>query len=256
MDQSIYDEMFEHEAHHWWFVARRRVLKALLKTLKIPANAKVLDAGCGSGGNLQMLSLLSGELYAFEMDDRSLEYAKKRDIAKIEPGMLPNAIPFSSVSFDLITLLDVLEHVEDDNAALKALADRMKPGAALCINVPAYQWLYVRHDRLHHHFRRYSKTDLCHKIEAAGLSVEFASYWNLLLFPVALLVRLLDSFGIPKNHMIGSTKPSAPINRQLYRMVSMERFVLPYIRLPFGLSLLVVARKPAASAESATLKAA
>ena len=242
MDPSVYDEMLEQENAHWWFLTRRRIIKTVLQRLKLPTKATILDAGCGSGGNLPMLSGL-GVLYAFEMNDKARAHAKNRQLATIEAGRLPDAIPFPGQTFDLITLFDVLEHVEDDNAALSSLVDRLKPGGVLCINVPAHQWLFVRHDRLHHHFRRYGRSELISKVKAAGLDVEFISYWNFLLFPVAVIARLLDGLGIPKNDTIGAKMPSNFINRLLYILASSERLLLPYVRLPFGLSLLILAKK-------------
>ena len=244
MDPLIYKEMLEQESTHWWFRSRRRIVKSLLKSIKLKQDAAILEAGCGSGGNLPLLSVLGGKVYAFEMYDLARESAKARNIATVEEGKLPDAIPFAGINFDLIGLFDVLEHVEDDAATLKALAARLNDGGRLCITVPAYQWLFVRHDRLHHHFRRYSKTELLRKMEAAGLQVEFISYWNCLLFPIAIIVRLLDGLGIPKDYTIGAKKPSALINRLLLLLVSSERHLLPFMRLPFGLSLILLASKP------------
>lgn len=243
MDPQIYQEMIGQEDTHWWFRSRRSIVASLLDNITLPEHAKVLDAGCGSGGNLQLLAS-KGELYAFEMNDTAREHAKKRGIATIEAGKLPDAIPFAGINFDLIGLFDVLEHVEDDKSALRALTGRLNTGGILCINVPAYQWLFVRHDRLHHHFRRYSRSELIHKVKTAGLKVEFVSYWNCLLFPVAVLVRILDRFNVPKDHTIGSRKPSGLLNELLFRLVSVEHFLIPRIRLPFGLSLIMIARKP------------
>jgi SAM-dependent methyltransferase len=244
MDPLIYEEMLEQENTHWWFCSRRKIVGSLLQSLTLKPNANILEAGCGSGGNLPMLSGLGGKLFAFEMYDKAREHAAARKIANVESGKLPDSIPFIGTNFDLICLFDVLEHVEDDNAALKALAARMNTGGSICISVPAYQWLFVRHDRLHHHFRRYSKSELIQKIKVAGLQVEFVNYWNFFLFPVALLIRILDLFNYPKNHTIGSKKPSETINRLMFKLVSSERFVLPFMKLPFGLSLLLIAKKP------------
>jgi SAM-dependent methyltransferase len=244
MDPLIYEEMLEQENTHWWFSSRRKIVGSLLKSIHLKPDAKILEAGCGSGGNLPMLSQLGGTLYAFEMYDKAREHAAARNIATVESGKLPDNIPFAGTNFDLIGLFDVLEHVEDDNAALNALSARLNSGGTLCISVPAYQWLFVRHDRLHHHFRRYSKSELIQKIKAAGLKVEFVSYWNFFLFPVALIVRILDCFNYPKNHTIGAKNPSKAINRLMFNLVSSERFLLPFMKLPFGLSLVLLAKKP------------
>lgn len=244
MDPHIYQEMVEQENTHWWFTARRAITSALLKTLNLPANARILDAGCGSGGNLPLLSPM-GDVHAFEMSDMMRQHAQARGIGHVESGMLPDAIPFNGTQFDLITLFDVLEHVKDDEAALRALAARLAPGGALCLTVPAYQWLFGRHDRQHHHFRRYSRRELLAKLKAAGLQVELANYWNMFLFPVALAARLLDGLRDGKEQALGTSMPAPAINRLLALLVACERFLIPHVPLPFGLSLIVLARKPA-----------
>ncbi len=237
--------MLEQENKHWWFLARRAIVSSVLKRIKLPANPKILDAGCGTGGNLRMLSECGGELYGFELNDKARGHAQSLKLGTIESGILPNGIPFGDTKFDLIGFFDVLEHIEDDKTALKAVVDRLASGGLLCMNVPAYQWLFTRHDRLHHHFRRYNRTQIIGMLKAAGLTVEFASYWNFLLFPIAMLVRLFDGIGYPKHHAIGAGQPSPLINAALLSIVSAESHILPHINLPFGLSILLVARKPA-----------
>ena len=240
MEPQIYKELAEQEDSHWWFCARRAIAASLLKRFKLPPDAHILDAGCGSGGNLEMLAGF-GKVYGFELDDASRANAKARNIGPIEAGKLSDAIPFGQ-SFDLITLFDVLEHIKDDQAALNALANRLKPGGLLLINVPAFQFLFSRHDELHHHFRRYEWANLKRKIEAAGLEIRLMNYWNCLLFPVAAAARLAEKIHPPR-HALGSGTPPPFINKLLTNLVSAERFLLPRLRLPFGISIMAVAIK-------------
>jgi SAM-dependent methyltransferase len=241
MDPQIYQEHIEQENSHWWFCARRAVCDVLLKRLSLNTNASILEAGCGSGGNLPMLSQ-SGRVYGFEMDDGMRARASERNIATIEYGMLPNAIPFDDKSFDLIVLFDVLEHVQDDHAALAVLTARLNTDGRIFLTVPAFAFLFGRHDTLHHHHRRYSRADLIRVIESAGLHIEFINYWNVLLFPVAVIVRIASSLGLIA-HQPGAKTPSPAMNNALTALVSCERFTTPRIPLPFGLSLIAVARK-------------
>lgn len=234
MNPEIYAELIAQEESHWWFRARRAISLAFLNRLSLPKDALILEAGCGAGGNLPMLSRL-GKVFAFELDDGVRAHAKVRNIGQIEAGKLPDAIPFAGTNFDLIALFDVLEHVEDDRAALTSLVARLKPGGVLFLTVPAFQFLYGQHDKLHHHFRRYSRANLKDVIESAGLKIERMSYWNFFLFPVAVIGRLTGRQG--------SGTPPSFINEMLFRVVSSERFLIPYIKLPFGLSLIAVARK-------------
>ena len=242
MNPEIYAELIAQEESHWWFRARRAIVKTLLGHLSLPKDALILEAGCGAGGNLPMLSQL-GKVFAFELDDGVRSHAQARNIGHIEAGKLPDAIPFAGTNFDLIALFDVLEHIEDDRAALQALAARLKPGGVLFLTVPAFQFLYSQHDKLHHHFRRYSRTGLKQLIESAGLKIERMSYWNFFLFPVAICARLASKLGIGGKRTPGAATPPSFINELLFQCVSSERFLIPHISLPFGLSLIAVARK-------------
>ncbi len=242
MDSQIYNEHIEQEEAHWWFVSRRIITEYLLKKLKFPDNAKILDAGCGAGGNLHMLAGY-GDVYGCEMNDTVRARSIERKIGTIEYGKFPDEIPFADIKFDMIAMFDVLEHIEDDRAALATVASRLTKDGQLLLTVPAYQFLFSQHDRLHHHFRRYSKKKLEEKIAAAGFKIEYINYWNCFLFPVAVITRLTDLFR-PKNApALGRKMPPAALNNFLIKLVSSERFLADKINLPFGLSLIMVARK-------------
>jgi len=245
MELAAYSELVQQEQNHWWFIARRAITRALLNRANLPANAAILDAGCGSGGNLSMLASY-GAVSAFEMSEFMYARAKERSIGRVEQGKLPEQIPFANEQFDLITMFDVLEHIENDSAALSTLSARLKTGGKMLITVPAFGWLFSRHDQLHHHFRRYSRRELQTKLQNSGLEIELINYWNCLLFPVAVATRLVD-FLISKvskgQNTIGTKTPAPPINKLLAKLVSAEKFIIPRLPLPCGLSLVVVARK-------------
>ena len=241
MDPQIYQELIELEESHWWFRSRRAISQSLLKRINLPASATILEAGCGSGGNLALLSRL-GNVSAFELNDDVRTHAKTRGIGQVEAGKLPGSIPFDGKTFDLITLFDVLEHTEEDEATLRALARRLNPGGAIFLTVPAFQWLFCPHDTLHHHHRRYSRAQLERVIASAGLRVEFISYWNFFLFPVAVIVRLASGLGLIKSQP-GAKMPSPLINRLLTTIVASERHLIPCVKLPFGLSLVAIIKK-------------
>jgi len=241
MEQSVYQEHIEQEETHWWFVARRAICSSLLARVRLPQNPVVLEAGCGSGGNLPTLAKI-GKVFAFELSDIMLTQAKARNIGVIEHGKLPDEIPFSEQKFDLITMFDVLEHIEDDASALSALVTRLNADGALFITVPAFGWLFSQHDRLHHHFRRYSKKELIAKIQAAGLAVEYTTYWNIFLFPVVAAIRIISSKTTSKTS-IGTKTPASWLNNLMIKLVSSEKFIIPKINVPFGLSIILIARK-------------
>jgi SAM-dependent methyltransferase len=241
MDKNVYLRMAEQDAEHWWFVARRRILQDQIALLRLPPGARVLDAGCGPGGNLAMLSQF-GQLDAFELDDGARQIASARGGIEVQSGKLPGDIGFEPDSFDLITALDVIEHIEADLESVQALAKLLRPGARLIITVPAYRWLWSEHDDRHHHKRRYTRPAVRRLAEEAGLVVEKCSHFNTILFPLIVGIRFLKKLaGVadkPDDDM-----PSPFLNIALERIFGAERFPLRYVSLPFGVSILCIARR-------------
>jgi 2-polyprenyl-3-methyl-5-hydroxy-6-metoxy-1,4-benzoquinol methylase len=150
MDEAIYRYMREVEDRHWWFVGRRQIVEQVLKTLPLPSSARILDAGCGTGGNLAMLSSF-GEVTGIERDHWAMAMAMARGPWRIESANFPAEVPEFSEKFDLIVLLDVLEHIAEDAATLRTLRGLLAPGGYVIITVPAFQFLWSRHDVEHHH---------------------------------------------------------------------------------------------------------
>jgi SAM-dependent methyltransferase len=241
MDGAIYHCMHEVEDHHWWFSGRRRIVNQLLERLPLPSSPRILDAGCGTGGNLAMLSRF-GEVTGIERDHGARAIAIARGPWRIERANFPNEIPAFSDKFDLVVLLDVLEHIDEDAATLRALKRLLAPGGYLVITVPAFQFLWSRHDVEHHHMRRYVASDLRNLIQESGLRIQLLSYYNTWLFPLVAAIRLLDRiFG--SQQVGGNLKlPGTMINRILSGVFSSERHVLTRTCLPFGVSLLAVAQ--------------
>jgi SAM-dependent methyltransferase len=243
MEPIVYEEMAQHEDAHWWFHARRRICQTVLDQAELPKNAEILEAGCGSGGNLSLLAHY-GRVFAFEPYAEARAAAKSRGIGDIIEGGLPDNIPFADKQFDAVFMSDVLEHVKDDAASLAAVCARTKPGGTLVLTVPANRWLFSKHDITHHHFRRYGYHELQDKITAAGWTIELINYCNFWLFPAVFVVRLLEKFKKSDTPSAGTKRPSNPINTMLYHIFASERWLIPHIRLPFGVSLIVLARKP------------
>ena len=241
MDRAVYEAMAAEEDEHWWFVGRRTVLADLIRRRAAPGDgAHVLDMGCGSGGNMAMLARF-GELEGIEYDAPAREIAESRGIAPVAAGGLPDGLQVEDGRFGLIGLFDVLEHVEEDVASLKTLGEKLAPGGSLVISVPALPWLWSGHDVSHHHFRRYTKASLRKAIEDAGLEVGGIGYFNTLLFPLALVQRLIrKATGLGE---AASRLPPAPVNAVLKTIFSLERHMIGRVPLPIGLSLWAIARR-------------
>jgi SAM-dependent methyltransferase len=233
--------MAEAEDHHWWFAGRRAIIRSLIETrIDRRDGMRILEAGCGTGGNLSLLREY-GELTAFEYDADAREYARASSGMDVTHGALPDGIGHIAGTFDLIALFDVLEHIEQDREAARALASKLAKGGAMLVTVPALQFLWSDHDRLHHHHRRYSRRQLVDTLEAGGLRVEYVSYFNSLLLPVAILQRLASRFSGGASDP--NALPPASLNRLLTSIFTSERQVLKRGTLPIGLSLCAICRK-------------
>jgi SAM-dependent methyltransferase len=243
MDRATYDRMRVLQERHWWFEGRRRILAGLIGDLPLPADAKVLEVGCGPGGNLAMLQRF-GEVTALEPDEASRAYAHERTGVKVEGGLLPDGLPFAPASFDLVCAFDVIEHVDDDAGSVAALARLLKPGGYMATTVPGQPWMWSRHDELHHHKRRYRMGPYRRLFDQAGLEIVKASYFNTLLFPPIAAIRALK-MAAGSTAADDDAMPSAPINRLLTGLFGAELGWLRRASLPVGVSIVLIARKPA-----------
>lgn len=240
MNPAAYLEMAKTETAHWWFVGRRAILSKMIENMGMPKNSKILEVGCGTGGNLHMLAKF-GQVSALEMDMTALTIAsnKTNHLYDLRIGCCPHEIPFEYQSFDLICIFDVLEHIENDIETLIALKKMLTKNGQILITVPAYQWLYGIHDELLHHKRRYTAIELRKKITLARLIPVKISYFNTILFPIVTLVRLKDKlFG--SAFVTGTPVPPASINKFFTVLFSLERFFLGHFNFIFGVSLICV----------------
>src|SRR5947209_14072283 len=179
MDERLMQAMLEVDEHHWWYRGRRKIVRAELDRLPLPAGARVLDAGCGSGRTLEELQPY-GEVFGVELDPEAAGVARSRGRGEVHIGRLEE-MPWEAATFDLITCLDVLEHTPDDRTTLRELRRVSKPGGWLLITVPAYQALWSLHDEANHHFRRYNRRMLRDAGNESGWAVERMTSFNSLL---------------------------------------------------------------------------
>lgn len=239
MNPTAYIEMAETESNHWWFSGRRAIISTIIQKLDIPKNSKILEVGCGTGGNLQMIAKF-GQVCAFDIDANAREIALKKTegFYEIKVGSCPDEIPFSDQRFDLICMFDVLEHIERDSETLIAIKQLLAKNGRILLTVPAYQYLYGPHDEFLHHKRRYSVNQLSKKIVVARLRSVKITYFNTILFPLVAIMRLKDKF--LSNSSYGTSVPPSFVNEILRTLFSAERYLLKYFNLPFGVSLLCV----------------
>jgi len=184
-----------------------------------------------------------GHAWAFDMDEEAAGYCLADTGVSCRVGSLPGENPYEgSRNFDLVVALDVLEHIEDDQASLLSLASCLGEDGRLLIAVPAYQWLFSGHDLIHHHKRRYSRRDLEVKIRSAGLSVVRSGYFNSFLFPPIAFVRLTSKL-LGRDSASDMEMPGSIANALLYRIFGAEAKILKYAGFPFGTSIFLLASR-------------
>jgi SAM-dependent methyltransferase len=242
MERAVFDRMAELDQHHWWFLARRRILEALIiRTVKPPRKARILEVGCGTGHNLAMLNKF-GTVEASELDPSARALSSRRLGRDVKEAKLPDLSMFERNAYDLVALLDVLEHVPDDLASLKAIGKRLKPGGALLLTVPANPWMWSAHDTAHHHFRRYTKKQLASLFAQAGFEIQLLSYFNSLLYPLVAAARIAGK--ITRKESADDQLPGDFVNKVLQSIFGLEAGFIGKLPMPFGVSLVAVVRGP------------
>jgi SAM-dependent methyltransferase len=253
MDRSLYHAHQDSDRSHWWFKGRERILSDVFGRLRFPLRKRFLDIGSGGGGLLEVLLRHASTVTAVEGDAESLARIREKygdrvttiqsyaEGLQVEPG-----------SYDVVTLFDVLEHIEDDQATLQKIYDRLPEGGVFVCTVPACPSLWSRHDELNHHFRRYTRTELAKKVRQAGFDIQKVTYFNSFLFAPTFLVRWTSR--LLKKEGTDFEKGSGALNGVLASLFGAERFFLRYLRFPIGVSLLLVAQKPRSSDRVAELR--
>ena len=247
MDPTLMKATLAVDEHHWWYRGRRRIIRAELDRLGVAADARVLDAGCGSGRTMQELADY-GQVSGIELDPAAAGLARDRNVGEVQVGRLEE-LPWDDATFDLITCLDVIEHVPDDVVALRELLRVCKPGGHLLVTVPAYQSLWSLHDEANHHFRRYSRPSLRGAANASGWRTERMTSFNSVLLAPAAIVRVAQRrFGTHNGYTNDLDLGPAWLNDVLEGPLVAEAGWLSRGRtLPMGLSLMTILRRPGAA---------
>lgn len=253
--------MYRLEDSHWWFVARRDLLSRALQDRLSAAAADpavaaprrtstvhLLDVGCGTGGTLDRLrkNMPDARIVGLDLEPLALEFCRERGWNTLVQASA-TALPFADNTFDAAVALDVLEHIPDHEAAAREIARVLAPGGSILITVPAYRALWSRHDIALMHQRRYVAREMRTLLEGAGLTVDYITYTVAILLPLVALIRFGQKLFQPGGPArADAAHVSPPINSILLALLRFESGLhLSGVRLPFGLTVFAIARKPA-----------
>lgn len=243
MQEHTYPIMYEVEGKHWWFLGRRKIIASFVARICNDIGKRrprILDVGCGTGANLQMLSNF-GIAEGVDVSNEALDFCRARGLSKVKPGAA-EALPYEDASFDLVTGLDVVEHLDDDVAGLREMRRVLRPRGRALLFVPAFMFLWGVQDDVSHHRRRYTLPELKTRLAEAGLIVERATYANITFFlPILfgrLIMRLAGVRPASENNItIGA------LNGLLGWILGAERWWLRWLNFPFGVSIVCVAQR-------------
>ncbi|HWH17181.1 MAG TPA: class I SAM-dependent methyltransferase [Allosphingosinicella sp.] len=242
MERVVYDRMAELDGLHWWYRARREILARLIeRRIALPSGARILEIGCGTGHNVLMLKRF-GEVDAIEIDPAARALASERLGKPVGASPLPELPGVEDGAYDLVAILDVLEHVEADREALASIARKLKPGGRILITVPAHPWMWSAHDEVNHHRRRYTRKTLRKVIAEAGLKLDMMSWFNSLLFPLAAAARLAGR--VTGKEDSDDRLPPAPVNKLFEFLFGLERHAIGRVSLTPGVSLAAIVSAP------------
>jgi SAM-dependent methyltransferase len=250
MNEPEYRAMYQLEADHWWYVGMRAVTAALVDPLPLPPAPRVLDAGCGTGYNLGWLRARGAEVTGVDAFPTALEFCRRRGERALARASIA-ALPFPDATFDMVVSFDVVSHVREAAARQASLAEFhrvLRPGGAALVRVAAFEWLRTSHDDHNLTYRRFGAGELRRGLAGAGFESVRLTFANTLLFPAAVVWRLLKRAGIgpPGSDVRDTTRGPDWLNGGLARLLRLEA---AYLRrssaaLPFGLSLIGLGRKP------------
>lgn len=243
MNPAEYERMYQYEDHYWWFVSRRELVDSLVRRLSLPADAVIVDVGCGTGATAAQLQQY-GTVIGADISPLALACCLKRGLHNL---LLATAerLPLATSSVNAVVATDILEHLEDDVAVLKEFYRILKPGGYVVASVPAYSILWSEHDLALMHRRRYVARELRRRCLKAGFLVRRLTYALFFVFPLALIMRLLKH-SPPRNKQPEAQLPNLPnwLNRLLIRLQRFETALLDRVSFPWGVSVIAVLQKP------------
>lgn len=243
MQHHTYAITYEEENKHWWFVGRRRIIAGFVQDICRRLNVarpRILDVGCGTGANLELLSHF-GAAEGVDISPQAIDFCRLRGLERVRTGAAEQ-LPYEDGSFDLLTALDVIEHLDDDVAGLREMRRVLSNDGRILLFVPAFMFLWGVQDDISHHRRRYTRAGLRRAVVAAGFEIERLTYANLTFFFPTLLGRLLMRATGWRPASEANINIAA-MNGALGRVLGAERHLLHHGNLPFGVSLICAARR-------------
>ncbi len=240
MMTHLYKDLYDFEDKHWWHISKRQACIQLIKKYLSQPGLKILDIGCGTGKNVETFASL-GQAWGIDKSKNAINYCHKRGLKTIQKSNVYR-IPFAQKKFDLITLLDVLEHVAE-NKALNEIKRVLKNNGYLILTVPAYYWLWNEWDVILDHKRRYTREILKNTLINNGFQIKKISYiYSFLILPV-FIVRFIKSINCSEDYVSDFKLTSNLINMLMLFLCSCERWFWLRFGLSFGTSIICVAQK-------------
>ena len=243
MRPAEYDAMFQLEDNYWWFEGSMRFILSELGDLPAAVKGRVLDAGCGTGGLLRRL--VHRKAWGIEIASEGIRFCRQRGLDNVVQASITE-LPFQANSFEVVLSIDVLVHqwVPDDVGALREIHRVLVPGGFALLQVAAYRALWSAHDVATLTRHRYTRHELIEKIKSAGFDVVRVTYRNTVLSPLAVLIKLLRRAGAKSATRSDLVGLPHLVDRVLFVIVAFENYVTRRVRLPFGVSIFCVVRKP------------
>lgn len=245
MEHDEYEMMYRAEDHHWWYSGMRAITTAVLDRYLGRGRAlSILDAGCGTGACMEYLQEY-GRVAGIDLAAEAVGFCQDRGLERLGRASIVE-LPFADASFDLVTSFDVMSSCDPEQAdrAMGEFARVLRPGGHLLLRLPAYQWLYGRHDELVHTRHRYTRGEVARRLRRRGLVPELTSYANCFLFPLAALKRLKDRLLPPRQACSDVSVTGGWMNPLFGRLLRAEAPWIRRVGLPFGLTVVALARKP------------
>jgi SAM-dependent methyltransferase len=243
LHESVYAVDASLERYHWWYVGRRKLFGKLIARMGVVPDAPILDIGTSSGTNLRMLREMGfSDVTGLDFSEEAIRFCVQNGLGTVRRGDI-TAMPFSDQTFSLVLATDIIEHVDDDARALTEVARVLQPGRSALITVPAFPALWGFQDDVSLHKRRYRMAPLLERVRAAGLEPREHFHFNYLLFGPIWSVRQIMK--VWRHSYRSESELNSPLaNRVLSKIFNLDVLTAPRLGPPFGVSILVVARKP------------